>query len=428
MKTITIISLALISGNLFASNGMQPVAIGAKAKAMAGAGLALPANSLIGGYNPAGIAEVGSRFDASLSTFVPTRSYSTSSEVIKTDGNKETESKNPVFFIPSIGSTKKINDRSTFGATMYAKGGGSVAYKNTATFAKFGALSGTQDGTGVWTYSEVQQMGLALNYAYKLNADHIIAAGPVLGFQRFKVTGLGYFKAVSNDPDHLTDNGWDNSLGYGAAIGYLGHFGPYVDFASAYHSKLNMTPFKKYAGLIAESGKMDMPAQYMVGFGLHPTSRLSFAFDYHVIKYTDVPSMSNSHSNELVAQDGATEVRKTIGGADGAGFGWSDVKIYKIGTAYEVDKSLTLRAGYSYGNSPIGSEDVLFNILAPAVTKQHLAVGLTQNFGGKYDVDFAYVRTLKNTVTGNNPKNNVNDNIALSMEQHDFEIGLSMLF
>lgn len=428
MKKITFVTTLLLSTSLYATNGMQPIAIGAKAKGMAGAGLALPSDALIGGYNPAGIAEVGNRFDASLSTFHPTRSYASNSEAVRTDGNQETESKNEIFFIPSMGYTKRMSDRSTIGATMYAKGGGSVAYDNTATFGNFGVLGGNTDGEGVWTYSEVQQLGIPLNYAHRIHRNHVVGGGPVIGFQRFKATGLGYFKPVSTDPDNLTDNGWDNSVGIGGAVGYLGHFGRYLDLAAAYHSEVRMTPFKKYSGLFAEGGKMDMPAQYMVGLGLHPTSKWRIGLDYHLIKYSNVPSMANSHSQALAVNTDESNFEKTVGGDDGAGFGWEDVNIYKIGTSYDIDRSFTVRAGYSFGNSPIGGEDVLFNVLAPAVTKEHLAAGLSKTFNNKYEVDFSYVRTFKNTVRGTNPNNMVDEEIALSMEQHDVELGFSMLF
>jgi long-chain fatty acid transport protein len=418
------------SGSLLATNGMAPIGIGAQSKAMAGAGVALSETSLIGGYNPAGIARVGRRFDSSVSIFNPTRSYTSDSQTVKPFA-EEKESKNPLFLIPSVGYSKPIGTRSAWGITMYAKGGGGVAYDNTATFSSIGqAMNNNGHGEGVWTTSEVQQVGLALNYAININDKHSIGLGPVLGFQRFNITGIGYFKDISTSPDHLTDNGWDNSGGIGGAIGWQGRLHKRLTLGAAYHSKMTMTQFKKYRGLFAE-GKMDIPAQYIVGATVRPTDRWQISMDYQVIEYSGVPALANPHSESMAIGTplGSSEDWERILGADdGPGFGWDDVKIFKVGSSYQLGNATTIRAGYSIGNSPIKSEDVLFNILAPAVTEEHASVGLTYRWSKDYQFDFAYVRTFENSVTGNNPNNFVEEDLTLAMDQHDVELGFSMLF
>ena len=66
-----------------------------------------------------------------------------------------------------------------------------------------------------------------------------------------------------------------------------------------------------------------------------------------------------------------------LGGPNGAGFGWQDVTVYKAGFAWNADDNNTWRFGFSYGEQPIPSSEVLFNILAPGVMETHLTAGWT---------------------------------------------------
>lgn len=50
--------------------------------------------------------------------------------------------------------------------------------------------------------------------------------------------------------------------------------------------------------------------------------------------------------------------------------GWADVVIYKAIENY------SLMAGYSYNENPIKESEVLLNILAPAVTQNHITAGV----------------------------------------------------
>ena len=45
---------------------------------------------------------------------------------------------------------------------------------------------------------------------------------PIVAVQRFKAKGLEPFRALSTDPDKVTNNGYDYSWGYGIRVGWLG--------------------------------------------------------------------------------------------------------------------------------------------------------------------------------------------------------------
>ena len=90
-----------------------------------------------------------------------------------------------------------------------------------------------------------------------------------------------------------------------------------------------------------------------------------------------------------------------MGGKQGAGFGWRDMDVFKVGFRYAVSDDLTLRAGLSHGRQPIPSSQATFNILAPGITEDHVAVGFTKRRGtGEWSGSLTFVP--RKTVAGAN--------------------------
>lgn len=50
----------------FATNGMNDIGVGAKAKGMGGVGIAFPKDSFVAGMNPAGMVKLGCRYDLGI--------------------------------------------------------------------------------------------------------------------------------------------------------------------------------------------------------------------------------------------------------------------------------------------------------------------------------------------------------------------------
>ena len=94
---------------------------------------------------------------------------------------------------------------------------------------------------------------------------------------------------------------------------------------------------------------------------------------------------------------------KPLGSDGGAGFGWRDVTVVKAGVQWRAAQDWTLRAGFSSGSNPVPASEVLFNILAPGVIRQHVTAGATKDFGTAWKASLAVTRALGNSVTGPNP-------------------------
>ena len=180
--------------------------------------------------------------------------------------------------------------------------------------------------------------------------------------------------------------------------------------------------FSDYAGLYAEGGDFDIPANWTIGFAVMATPTVTIAFDFQQIKYSDVKSIANPMLPNLFSAD-------QLGDPNGAGFGWEDMNIFKIGLQWARNEQWAYRFGYSYGEQPIPESEVMFNILAPATIEQHATFGLTYTFANQGELDFSLTYAFENDVTGVNPMAGPESQlITLTMNQWEVGIGYSWVF
>ncbi|MEJ1958448.1 MAG: outer membrane protein transport protein [Nitrosomonadales bacterium] len=159
------------------------------------------------------------------------------------------------------------------------------------------------------------------------------------------------------------------------------------------------------------AGSFDIPENYGLGLAYKFTPVWTFAADVSEIKYGSVNSIANPLSN-------LTVLGNPLGSANGAGFGWRDATVIKVGVSYDYTPDLTLRAGYNHSGQPIPADQTFFNILAPAVVQNHLTLGGTWKTSQTGELSVAYTHGFKNTVNGSGsiPTNfgGGNANISLS--------------
>ena len=364
----------MVSPLAHATDGYFAHGYGMKAKGMGGAGIALPQDTLAAATNPAGMVMVGDRIDAGLEWFKPTRGAEltgigpTSGAY---DGNGDSN-----FLVPEFGYNKMLSADSSIGISVYGNGGMNTKYKSYNTSA---AAFGAGD-MGV----DLSQLFIAPTYAMKLNADNAVGISLNLAYQMFKAEGLQGFGV--NNP------GYDSSTGYGLRLGWTGQVSPSVTLGATYQTKTKMGKFSKYAGLFAEQGGFDIPANYGIGIAAKLSDTTTVAADIEQIQYSGIPSIANSG-----ASPGA------LGASNGPGFGWRDMTVLKLGVSHQYDSGLVVRAGYNGGRQPIPDNETQFNVLAPGVVQDHLTLGATWTLPSKSEVTLGYMHAFKKTVTGTAP-------------------------
>ena len=117
-----------------------------------------------------------------------------------------------------------------------------------------------------------------------------------------------------------------------------------------------------------------------------------------------------------------------LGGAAGAGFGWEDMTIFKIGYQVDLNEKHTIRIGYSHADQPIPESETLFNILAPAVIEDHFTAGWTMRVGDNQEFNLAAMYAPSNSVKGANPFDGGSTQIEIEMSQLDLQAGWAWKF
>jgi long-chain fatty acid transport protein len=198
----------------------------------------------------------------------------------------------------------------------------------------------------------------------------------------------------------------------------------------SYQSKIWMNEFDDYSDLFANQGDMDIPADLKFGLTFHANDRLALNFDFEYIWYSKIDSVGNPIQNIFAcptAGQGGTDLSMCLGGDNGAGFGWDDMAVYKIGARYKAGEDWTWRFGYSYGKQPIDNDQMTFNILAPGVMQSHFTTGFTLERvkGRQFNMSFMYAPDKK--VTG--PQNfDPTQSVTIEMQQWEVEASYSWRF
>jgi len=445
-QLICLVLFAGISLPVLATNGYFTHGVGTKNKSMAGAGTALPEDSIDIVNNPAVATEVGEQLTVGISLFSPARRYSTSDSQLNgqfgafTIGPNNLKSDNEYFFIPHVAYTWQLDNGNALGVAFYGRGGMNTTWKGgTATFDPDGpgpAPVTTFEGTygagraGV----DLNQALLDLTWAKALNDRFSIGLTGVLAAQRFKAYGIGTFAGYTETfaasggtvfPQDLSNNGADWSYGYGFKAGVFFKISDQLSTGLSYQTKLNMGDFKNYSDLFAQHGGFDIPAVLKFGLTYKPSDKLALSFDIENTWFSDVDSVGNSIALIFAcptAGQGGTTLSNCLGGDTGAGFGWKDMTVYKFGLARKVDVDWTWRLGYSYGKQPIPASQMTFNILAPGVMEQHLTAGFTLSRVENRELNVAMMYAFNHKVTG---PQNFDPTQSVSFEMHQWELEVS---
>lgn len=365
-----------------ATNGYFTHGYGVKSQGMGGVGIALPQDALSVASNPASAVWLGNRLDVGATWFRPIRETNISGSMDPSINGRYEANNTKNFVIPEFGYTRQLSDRLAFAITAHGHGGMNTDYDRPVP------LLGSRDA-GI----DLAQLFLTPTLAWKFNDVHALGISVNLAYQRFKARGLQNFDNAmfSSAPGRVTNNGYDHSYGIGVQLGWQAQLNEQIMVGATWQSRTWMTEFDDYKGLFAENGGFDIPQSYGVGISYKPTGRWTLSTDVERINYSDVDS---------VGRLSLANLGNGLGNDNGAGFGWRDVTVFKLGASYKWSETLTLRAGYDHVSQPVRRSETLFNILAPGVVQDHVTLGATWTLPNEAELSIAYMHAFKNKVKG----------------------------
>ncbi|TNE67382.1 MAG: hydrocarbon degradation protein [Rhodobacteraceae bacterium] len=365
-----------------ATEGYFALGYSPAARGVAGAGVAYSQDAMSGAINPASVASVGRELSFGFQAFAPSRGYTGTGTGFIAEG--EVNSGKEFFPVPNAAYNLPLANGAVVNFAAYGNGGMNTSYPDVSN-ANCGGGSGVYCGgeAGV----DLTQLFVSVTYAQKMGRFSYGIA-PTLAVQAFEAKGLSQFFSMSVDSSALTNNGLEFSYGLGLRLGMQYELSDQLTLGIAAQTKFDMSEFDDYAGLFEGGGDFDIPASITVGLAYQPTPDLALLLDYQKIFYSDVPAVGNASDAGALGADG------------GAGFGWEDVEVIRLGAEWKSSPDMTWRVGYAHASNPIGSEDVTFGILAPGVVEDHFTFGGSRQINARDRIDFSISYVPENTVTG----------------------------
>lgn len=437
------LAVAVWGGPCWSNNGMVAPGQGTTQMGMAGAGTAMAGDAAATLRNPAAGAFMGGSMTADLGMVVPIGESRASAVgagsnigLIDIEPGRNT-SVIGFFPVPAFARNWRISDRQAWGLGVTAAGLKALSRGSSATVARgvplfearcdgdFGGgdpLPGSADpmnlcgqrGTALGV--DLTQVLVSAHWAFRALPEFSFGVAPVFAFERVSVRGIGAFSAFSNEPERTTDNKSDYSYGGGLRLGFLWEIVPGIGLGAAYQTRLYTTELENYRGVIID-GSLDFAPTLNVGLQLHLAPEHRVLIDLEQIRYADITPLGNGVDAQrftdgcfvprllVRSNPNRPDLDDCLGGPDGPGFGWENINVYKFGYQFQRGR-LTLRAGYSFGGNPIGSDQTLSTYFAPAVTDKHVTLGLAWVVNRRMSIGWALVDSLPNTVKSRNALSN----------------------
>ncbi len=393
MTVAYLIALAamLITSTAHATNGDILIGIG-KERGMGGAGIAAVPQDAAGGIllNPAGIALLDDTLiDVGGTLFLPT----VNARANLGAGATTTQSEANYFIVPTVGFALPVVDWCSVGLAFYGISGMGVDYvnKNVGNTAAFAAMPAPYNQfVGALDFKTTKQLfQFAPTVAFQF-LDNKLAFGvsPIINY------GMLDF-----------GQGLQQTLGFGAKVGVRWQIVKWLSFGATYKSMSPMKYSRVYdfeGDGTRDSLKLDQPQQVGWGFAITPIENLLIVLDGKWINWSGAKGYKD--------------------------FGWRDQYIAAAGGQYQINKYVTVRAGYNYGRNPIRNESGFasgtsigtgtdtrrvqghllnggeagefayqaFRSMAfPAIVEHHLTLGVTVDFNEHYAATLSYMHAFE---------------------------------
>ena len=375
---------------------------------MGGACVSYPLDSGVIAYNPAGIVDLCNRVDANLYGVCNLGSTKVEGNLDpllnRTDGNTFRW-----VFSPEVGSVYHFTPTIAAGFLVYNEKSLQVKYSR-----NFPLLGKTP--VGLEYILEV----LAPTVSVKLFGHHAFSVTLNYMVQRFREKGLENLRLLSASPDFVTNKGYNYSNGIGVTLGYLGDFfHDTVRVGFAWRSLAPMNKLSDYKGFIADRGTFNIPQVFRAGISATPFCAWTFAFDYELICYSQIPSLHNNFS----LFSGAP-----LGGQGGSGFGWKDQSFYRFGVNYDFSRCLAFRAGFRHATECFKGKNVAPNLLTLDTTVDFVTTGLTWLITKNLEINGLFAYGFNRKVQGPLPIEFEGGTIKLQQETFVGALGMGWYY
>lgn len=391
---VLLADLAALPGTLRAQ-GVALSGVGPVNRAMGGASTAAPldaAGALM--WNPASIGALpSSEVDLGLELLLPTEKLSSNFPAFGLQGSSGGEP--GVSLIPELALVHKSEDSPlTFGLGIFGIGGFQTNYPASLTNPILTPQAPNGVGLGrVSSVAEYFQVVPTVSCALTENLS--VGFAPTLTIAKLDVNPVVFAAPDDSNGDgfftYPTGDGTRYRFGGGFQLGAYYTPGTAWNFGFCFKSPQWFERFS--ANTVDELGRptvasvrFDYPLILSLGTSYTGIENWLFSCD---VRYFNYAGTAGFGSPAAFAAAGVV-----------TGLGWKNIVSAHAGAQYCVSQRLTLRMGYQYNPSPIGSEEAFFNVASPLVIEHVLGTGFSYRLTGNEILSVAYLHGFQNDATG----------------------------
>jgi long-chain fatty acid transport protein len=410
------------------AQGAVNFAAGPVNSAMGGAGTALP-NESLGAllFNPA-LISVQPGNQLSFTTEFLSSDIQIDTTLTGTGRAHRASSDDQVNIIPAFGwMSRKPDGKMALGFGLIGLGGFSTDWAQDTTSVLFDKRP---DGLGR-SYSTYNVVKVPLAIGYQVNPKLSLGGSVNIYMGQFSMAPLwseDYDNAYGGPAARWFPEAGRPSQKFavGVQLGFFYQASPEWSFGGSITTPQNYGTYE-WNSTIADPTSLGFGTNRILTYDLDGPMVASFGLGWKPGKKTQI------------AVDGMFTKYKGVHGFEGPGgvvngvlhlFGWDNVWTLKAGLQYEATSKLTVRAGYNFSTTPIGSEVVMSSVIAP-VTNEHRVTG---GFGLKMfpflEADASVACAPRGHVTGpyRDTKSAVIGSLDMSNRQMSALIGLNFKF
>ena len=391
MKTLFVTFILFLSvSTVLATDGDQMLGISAMQWARGGAVIAAPVDVPGILYNPATLGEIGFEklgFDLSLGVLDPPRKI--------TSVKGTTTSNSNLYLGMGNGFAAKISPKLFFGIAAGGVAGMGVDFPSTTL--PDNPQTPIAENTSIVTKKGL--LKIAPTIGFKVSDRLIIGASLQIGQQSLALKSPAFMMPQTE------------SWGFGAALGAIYHISAKLQAGFSYTSQMNISEytFNGYSPMGGEGEyKMEMNSPQSAAFGMaiKPMSRLQVEAD---VKWYNFSAVMDEV--DLKGPNGLVIPLK---------FGWDDQMVYAIGANFKVKPDVCLIAGYNYGKTPIGTNDVDSNLGSIAVVEHHVSVGISKRWSNTCSSTLSFTHGFHNEVQSSLTPNKIEAEQNIGFLQFSF--------
>jgi long-chain fatty acid transport protein len=368
LSALLVTACLLFAHNAWATHAYELTGVGPKNLSMSGAGVAAPLDTFTIETNPAGLVKVTDRADFATVMGIPLGQMDTSAAPNGNAAAGNQKNKFEIYPLPYVGTVWGfLDDRLAIGFAFYQYTGASGTYD-------FSRANPALTGNNFDTYIDYKLFKIVPAVAYQILDNLSIGVGIQVGFAMFGTDSL-----ITSSLQQTSGRGrTDNAFGLGGKIGFLYEPIPELALGVAYSSMMGFQKFDLYDDL-TRGRRVNTPHEVKAGLAGWPFPQWLLALDFKWINWSGVDLLGDAPDN--------------------GGLGWRDMYIVQFGTQYTIKKKIHLRAGYTWGRSPITSDVVFANAFVPVIAEHNASAGVGVDVSKNVTLDLAYSIAIPRRLT-----------------------------